>query len=76
MAVLDSGMPVQRDDYDEHRLARIDEILKHLHQLEKDTGKIIGSLQKERLRTRADMTVGRTGKPNGRPKRRTAHKKR
>jgi hypothetical protein len=60
----------------EHRLARIDEILKHLHQLEKDTGKIISSLQKERVRTRADLTGGRPEKPNGRAKRPTAHKKR
>jgi hypothetical protein len=68
-------MPVQRDEEDEHRLARIDEILKHLHQLEKDTGKIISSLQKERLRTRADMTVGQPEKANGRPQGRKARKR-
>jgi hypothetical protein len=60
----------------EHRLARIDEILKHLHQLEEDTGKIISSLQKERVRARADMTGGRPEKPNGHAKRPTARKKR
>lgn len=69
-------MPVQRDDEDEHRLVRIDEILKHLHQLEKDAGKIISSLQRERLRTRADMMGGGPEKANDRPKRRTARKKR
>lgn len=68
-------MPVQRDD-EEHRLARIDEILKHLHQLEKDAGKIISSLQRERLRTRADMMGRRPEKANGRPERRKASKKR
>ena len=69
-------MPVQRYEEDDHRLARIDEILKHLHQLEKDTGKIISSLQKERLRTRADMMDGRPEKANGRPQGRKARKKR
>lgn len=44
-------MPVRDDD--EQRLARIDDILKHLHELEKDAGKIISSLQRERHRTRA-----------------------
>lgn len=48
-------MPVQRDDEDEHRLERIDDILKHLHQLEIDAGKIISSLQRERHRAKVDM---------------------
>ena len=69
-------MPVQRDDVDEPRLARIDDILKHLHQLEKDAGKIISSLQKERHRTKAAMARDLPGKANGRPKPRTARKKR
>jgi hypothetical protein len=69
-------MPVQRDDEDEPRLARIDDILKHLHQLEKDAGKIISSLQKERHHTKAAMTRNPPGKPNGRPKTRNARKKR
>ena len=69
-------MPVQRDDADEPRLARIDDILKHLHQLEKDAGKIISSLQKERHRTKAGMARDQPAKANGRPKVRKARKKR
>jgi hypothetical protein len=69
-------MPVQRYEEDEHRLARIDEILKHLYQLEKDTGKIISSLQKERLRNKADMMDGRPEKSKGRSQGRKARKKR
>ena len=69
-------MPVQRDDADEPRLARIDDILKHLHQLEKDAGKIISSLQKERHRTKVAMVREPPAKANGRPKARKARKKR
>jgi hypothetical protein len=69
-------MPVKRDVEDGPRLARIDDILKHLHQLEKDAGKIISSLQKERRRTKVDMAGVPRGKENGRPKPRKARKKR
>jgi hypothetical protein len=69
-------MPVQRDDEEEPRLARIDDILKHLHQLEKDAGKIISSLQKERHRTKATMAMVPPQKANGRPKPRKARKNR
>ena len=58
-------MPVQRDDEDEPRLARIDDILKHLHQLEKDAGRIINSVQKERHRTTAHMARDLSKKANG-----------
>ena len=69
-------MPVQRDDADDSRLARIDDLLKHLHQLEKDAGKIITSLQKERHCTKADMARDPPAKSNGRPRPRKARKKR
>ena len=72
-------MPVQRDDADEPRLARIDDILKHLHQLEKDAGKIISSLQKERQRTKVSMARNPPARGNGRNGRlrpRKARKKR
>ena len=69
-------MPVQRDDADEPRLARIDDILKHLHQLEKDAGKIISSLLKERHRTKAAMARDPPAKANGRSKPRKARKRR
>lgn len=42
-------------DNDEDRLAHIDATLTHLRELEKDTGRIISSLQLERRRTKADM---------------------
>jgi hypothetical protein len=42
-------------DNDPARLARIDAMLTHLRDLEKDTGRIISSLQRERRRTKADM---------------------
>lgn len=42
-------------DNDRARLARIDAMLTHLRDLEKDTGRIISSLQRERRRTKADM---------------------
>jgi hypothetical protein len=42
-------------DNDRGRLARIDAMLTHLRDLEKDTGRIISSLQRERRRTKADM---------------------
>jgi hypothetical protein len=44
-------------DNDEDRLARIDAMLTHLRELEKDTGRIISSLQQERRRTKADMMI-------------------
>lgn len=40
------------------RLARIDAMLNHLRELEKDTGRIISSLQRERRRTKVDMALG------------------
>jgi hypothetical protein len=69
-------MSVQRDNADEQRLERIDEILKHLRQLEKDTGKIIGSVQKERLRGRADIAINPRAKTSDRPHGPAARKKR
>ena len=69
-------MPVQRDAEDGPRLARIDDILKHLHQLEKDAGKIISSLQQERHRTKVDMARDPPAKANGHPKPRKARKNR
>jgi hypothetical protein len=69
-------MVPKRDDEHGPRLARIDDILKHLHQLEKDAGKIISSLQKERHHATADMARDLPGKANGRPKPRKARKQR
>lgn len=69
-------MLVKRDDEHGPRLARIDDILKHLHQLEKDAGKIISSLQEERHRAKANMGRDLPGKANGRPKPRKARKQR
>jgi hypothetical protein len=45
-------------DNDAARLALIDAMLTHLRDLEKDTGRIISSLQRERRRTKADMASG------------------
>lgn len=42
-------------DNDGARLARIDAMLTHLRDLEKDTGRIISSLQRERRRTKVKM---------------------
>lgn len=42
-------------DRDGARLARIDAMLTHLRDLEKDTSRIISSLQREKRRTKADM---------------------
>jgi hypothetical protein len=39
-------MAVQRDN-EEERIARLDAILKHLRKLEKDTGKMISSVERE-----------------------------
>jgi len=69
-------MLVKRDDDKGPRLARIDDILKHLHQLERDAGRIISSLQQERQRAKADMARDLPGKADGRPKPRKARKKR
>jgi hypothetical protein len=50
------------------RLARIDAMLGHLRELEKDTGKIISSLQQERKRTSADMAMNPLHAVRGRTK--------
>jgi hypothetical protein len=42
-------MPVHRQN-EEERVALVDAILKHLRQLEKDTAKMIASLERERAR--------------------------
>ena len=39
------------------RLDRIDAMLSHLRELEKDTGRIISSLQRERRLTEADLAL-------------------
>jgi hypothetical protein len=65
-----------RDNVDELRLGRIDEILKHLHQLEKDTGKIIGSVQRERRRAKANLAIVPAQKAASRTRSRKVSRKR
>jgi len=59
-------------DNDEDRLERIDAMLTHLRELEKDTGRIISSLQREKLRTKAGIATDKAKAARGRVKSKSA----
>ena len=61
-------------DNDGDRLERIDAMLTLLRELEKDTARIISSLQRERRITQADMASGQAKAARGRAKSKSARR--